>query len=340
LSDPRSPAAPGVAPKVTVAIPVYNSAATLERCIGSAARQTLRDIEILVADDGSQDGSAQIAEEFARRDPRIRVIRLWPNKGKPTAMNTLVAAARGEWVAVLDADDAYHEERLEHLVSAAEMTGSEMVADNIYYVDAGAGQVVRTAFDTSAPARFITKESLAANSDSYAEFDYGVLKPVIKRSFLIDKGLTYFEGIKLAEDYYYLLSFLVSGGRGYLVSKPLYYWTMAFGTISRRWTETGNGAWRYDYNDALRANEHFIREMRDRSEDGVVRLLEARSRRYKVMIHYLGAQRLAADGRGYRAVATIAGHPSTWPLLVRRVAGRLARWLRGSVLRAEAWRLP
>jgi hypothetical protein len=65
--------------------------------------------------------------------------------------------------------------------------------------------------------------------------------------------------------------------------------------------------------------------MRRRSEDAVIAMLEARSRQYRVMIHYLDAQRAAAEGRRVRALATIAGHPSTWRLLARRVAGRLRR---------------
>jgi glycosyltransferase involved in cell wall biosynthesis len=106
-------------PRVSVAIPVYNSASTLERCIRSAMRQTLADIEILVADDGSTDDSATVADRLAQEDSRIRVLRIVPNGGKPAAMNRLIAEARGEWVAVLDADDAYHDARLEHLVAAA-----------------------------------------------------------------------------------------------------------------------------------------------------------------------------------------------------------------------------
>ena len=319
----------GAAPKVSVTIPVYNSAATLARCVESATRQTLRAIEILVADDGSSDDSAQVAEGLASRDPRIRVIRLWPNGGKPRAMNAMIAEARGEWVAVLDADDAYHEARLERLVGAAEGQGVEMAADNLYYLDAGADRVVRTAFDPGAPPKLLTKEDLAAHSDPYAEFDYGILKPVIKRSFLLEHKLTYFEGTRLAEDFYYLMNFLASGGRGCLLSEPLYCWTMPFGPISRRWTETGSGAWRYDYRAALRANEHYIGEMQRRSEDGIVAMLRARSRQYRVMIHYLGAQRLAAEGRWARALATIGAHPSTWRLLAMRVAGRVRRRVRG-----------
>jgi succinoglycan biosynthesis protein ExoO len=315
-------------PCVSITIPVYNSASTLERCIRSAMRQTLADIEILIADDGSTDDSATVAEQLAHEDPRIRVLRIVPNGGKPAAMNRLIAEARGEWVAVLDADDAYHDERLERLVSAATTHGTDMAADNIVYVDGGADQIVRLAFEASQPTRIVAKADLLSNSDSYGDFDFGILKPVIRRRFLLEHQLTYYEKTRLSEDFYYLMNFFLAGGRGVLTSEPYYYWTMPFGAISRTWTTTGSGTWRYDYRPALAANEHFIKTLREAGEMQVVAMLEARSRQYRVMIHYLDAQRAAAEGGWLRSLMIIVGHPSTYGLLFNRIVGRVARRLR------------
>ncbi len=312
-------------PRVTVAIPVYNSAPTLERAIRSAMRQALREIEILVADDGSTDDSAAIADRLAVEDPRVIVHRITPNGGKPRAMNRMVAAARGAWVAVLDADDAFHDDRLMQLVTAAEAAGVEMVADNILYVDAGADQVVRSAFPVSDAPREVTKADLARHADTYADFDFGILKPIMRRDFLVTHGLTYTDKTRLSEDFYYLLTFFVAGGRGLVLPTPLYYWTMPFGTISRTWTETGAGAWRYDYREALDANEHFLNAMTARGEAGLTAMLRARSRQYRVMIDYLGAQRMAAEGNRLGALRRIAGRPGTWRLLLTRVLGRVRR---------------
>lgn len=322
-------------PRVTVAIPVFNSEQTLERCVRSAMGQTMRDLEILIADDASTDGSAALAERLAAEDPRIKVLRLSSNGGKPRAMNAMVWAARGDWIAVLDADDAYHASRLECLVAAAEAAGAAMAADNILYVDAGADQAVRTAFPSGGAPRALDKADMIANSDSYAEFDFGILKPVMLRSFLLAHGLAYYEETRLSEDFYYLLSFFVAGGTGVLVGEPLYYWTMPFGTISRRWTGTAAGAWRYDYRGALLANEHFIAAMDRQGEAEVVIMLRARSAQYRVMTHYLDAQRLAAEGAWPACAATIASHPGTWPLLVRRVLGRVRRGLQSNAMAAS-----
>jgi succinoglycan biosynthesis protein ExoO len=319
-----------VTPRATIAIPVYNSAGTLERAIRSAMGQTLREIEILVADDASTDAGAAIAEALAGEDPRVRVIRLSPNGGKPRAMNLMMAEARGDWVAVLDADDAYHPERMARLVDAAEAAGVDMAADNLFYVDAGVDRVLRTGFDPADGTRIIGTKELIGTTSTFASFDYGVLKPVVRRAFVQRHGLAYYEQTRLAEDFYYLLNFFVAGGRCCLLSEALYYWTMPFGTVSRQWTGTGSGPWRYDYRPALRANQHFIQAMRDRGETEVVAMLEQRGRQYHAMIHYLDAQRQAAERQPLRCVATILGHPSTWRLLAGRVTGRLARKLGGA----------
>jgi len=142
----------------------------------------------------------------------------------------------------------------------------------------------------------------------------------MRRAFLLEHGVAYTERTRLSEDFYYLMHFFAAGGAGLLVSEPLYYWTMPFGTISRQWTQTGAGAWRYDYRQALQANEHFIAEMAGKGQADMVRMLRARSRQYRAMIPYLDAQRHASEGTWLRSVATIAGHPRTWRLLANRVA--------------------
>jgi len=323
-------------PRASILIPAYNSAATLPRCLASACAQTLQDIEILVADDASTDDTAAIVAALALKDSRIRLTRLVTNGGKPRAMNLLAAQAQGDWIAVLDADDAYRPERLATLIAAAEDAGVDMAADNLLYVDAGVpseamrgfGTILRSAFDADLPQRIIGKAELCADADSFGDFDYGILKPVLRRHFIERHALSYYEDSRLAEDFTYLMTYFVAGGSCVLCSTPLYEWTMPFGTISRRWTQTGAGAWRYDYRQALSANEHFVRQMRSQGEDAIVAMLERRAQQYRVMIHYIGAQKQAAEGRHGRALLTLLTHPSIWRLLASRVSGRLARAMR------------
>jgi glycosyltransferase involved in cell wall biosynthesis len=92
------------APKVSVIIPVYNTAPYLHRCVASVVFQTLKDIEIILIDDGSTDGSLEILEEFARKDGRIRVI-TQPNSGCANARNKGLAVACAPYIGFVDSDD-------------------------------------------------------------------------------------------------------------------------------------------------------------------------------------------------------------------------------------------
>jgi glycosyltransferase involved in cell wall biosynthesis len=99
------------APRVSVLLPVRDAAATLAGCLASLTRQSLTDHEVLAVDDGSRDGSGDLLEEAARRDPRLRVLHT-PPRGLVGALNLGLAEARAQLVARMDADDEAHPERL------------------------------------------------------------------------------------------------------------------------------------------------------------------------------------------------------------------------------------
>ncbi len=95
----------GTAPTVSVVIPVYNGADTLQRALESVFAQTFRDYEVVIVDDGSTDDLAGTLKPFGHRD--IRVLRHDVNQGAAAARNTGVAAARGRLIAFLDSDDEW-----------------------------------------------------------------------------------------------------------------------------------------------------------------------------------------------------------------------------------------
>jgi glycosyltransferase involved in cell wall biosynthesis len=103
-------------PRVSVLLPVWNGDAFLEPAMESILRQTFFSLELLVVDDGSTDGTADIACKFARADPRVRVLRR-PHEGLSAALNAGIAEARGEYIARMDADDISVPDRLEKQVA-------------------------------------------------------------------------------------------------------------------------------------------------------------------------------------------------------------------------------
>jgi teichuronic acid biosynthesis glycosyltransferase TuaG len=98
---------------VSVIVPAYNAEARLGETLASLQAQTLRDVEILVVDDCSRDGTAGLVEACAAADPRVRYLRMPHNSGGPAGPRNMgVAQARSEWVAFCDADDLWHPDKL------------------------------------------------------------------------------------------------------------------------------------------------------------------------------------------------------------------------------------
>lgn len=100
-------------PEVSVIIPIYNTAAYLRKALDSICDQTLKELEIILIDDGSTDGSRGIIEEYAERDARIR----WhaqPNQGQGVARNTALALATGRYIYFMDSDDLLGRDALRH----------------------------------------------------------------------------------------------------------------------------------------------------------------------------------------------------------------------------------
>jgi glycosyltransferase involved in cell wall biosynthesis len=103
-------------PRVSVVIPAYNAAETLREAIDSVLGQTLRDLEVVVVDDGSTDATASMVHDY---DSRVRCITT-PNRGVSAARNTGIAESTGELVAFLDADDLWKPGKLERQIELLE----------------------------------------------------------------------------------------------------------------------------------------------------------------------------------------------------------------------------
>lgn len=103
-------------PLISVIVPVYGVEAYLDRCIRSITEQTYSNLEILLVDDGSPDGSGAICDRWAQRDSRIRVFHK-ENAGAGAARNTALDAAKGDLIAFVDSDDYLHPNLYTHLYS-------------------------------------------------------------------------------------------------------------------------------------------------------------------------------------------------------------------------------
>jgi CDP-glycerol glycerophosphotransferase len=118
-------------PRISVIVPIYNVEAYLAECLESLAVQTAGDFEAVLVDDGSTDGSVAIAEGFAARDGRFRLLSQ-ANGGLSRARNTGIDSATGEFLAFLDSDDLLPANAYELLLGALDRTGSEFATGNMH----------------------------------------------------------------------------------------------------------------------------------------------------------------------------------------------------------------
>jgi len=309
----------------SVVIPAFNSATTIPRAITSALNQDIHDIELLIVNDGSTDATDAVARSFTT-DARVRVVTLGENRGKAHAMNVAIAQARGRWIAVLDADDWYAQHRLSALIGAAEAAQVPMVADNQHLYDEGADAVIGAALPPGTSDRLLNKATFIAGCDPYSAFDYGMLKPVVRADFIHAAHLRYRETARLSEDFFYLLDAFIAGGSMLLVGRPLYYWRQAFGSVSRRWTGTAHGNWRYNFPSAVSVSAALLPELRARGDTASAALVSRRMRAFRRLHRMQEVSRLRAEGTTLlHLTASLLCRPSIWLLVMQRSLARAFR---------------
>ena len=124
-------------PIASIIIPAYNRQRSLKGAIKSALQQSIRDIEVIVVDDGSSDRTAIVAEQCARADQRVRVLRHKSNRGAQAARNTGAQAARGRWLTFLDSDDTLLRKSLELRLEVATTEDVDVVHSDGYVLRKG-----------------------------------------------------------------------------------------------------------------------------------------------------------------------------------------------------------
>jgi len=205
-------------PKVSVITPAYKAARYIGQAIESVQAQTLTDWEMIIVDDASPDETAEVVKRYLD-DPRIKLIRSERNRGECGARNLALEAAQGEWIAVLDADDWFAPERLEHLWRFAQEKGAILVADLQLQIDDN-GQTYGVAFsDTLQPPTVPTRYSIR----DYLR-EHIAIKPFFSRRHALDHNLRYPEGIVLGGDHIFQTQLQLKGAELWILPEPTYYY--------------------------------------------------------------------------------------------------------------------
>lgn len=196
---------------VSIIMPCYNSEDTLRRAVDSVLAQSVFAWELFILDDGSRDGSVEIAREYEEKDPRIHAIAGSVNCGVAAVRNRGFDLCRRPYVALLDSDDVWHAEKLEKQLRILEQSGAELCYSSYALVDLS-GKKIRP--DYLVPERTDFRQLLRENV-------IGCSTVLMKRS-LLDKYR--FRTDYYHEDYVLWLHILRDGGRAVGCREVLVDW--------------------------------------------------------------------------------------------------------------------
>ena len=202
-------------PLVTVVMPVFNGARTLRRSVTSVLDQTFRSLELVVVDDASTDDTVRIAEELAKGDARVRIVRRERSGGPAAARNSGIAGGTGRFLAFCDADDLWLPEKLERQLDLARTSGASLLYCGYHRVSA---DFAGTGADFVPEGRVVHVPTQLTREGLLRRNVIGNLTAVVD---LERTGPVTMPDVPGAEDYALWLSILRKGGTAAGIDEPL-----------------------------------------------------------------------------------------------------------------------
>ena len=214
-------------PKISVCIPVYNVQELLPKSLDSVLSQDFEDIEVICVNDATPDDSGRILDEYAARDPRIRIITKTRNEGLMMARRTGYLNARGGYVFFMDSDDTIPAGTLKALYDEATATGADIVVGDydISYPDGRTSRRSKTRSLTSAPESYY-RAIMTGTSCTI----WGVLFD--RKLFDSPEELTTFMNQSFSEDRVLLVQLLVRAHKIAKVSRSVYNYNLNQGSMT------------------------------------------------------------------------------------------------------------
>lgn len=219
-------------PLVSIIIPVYNAQKHIGRCLESVRRQTYKNLQIILINDGSSDVSLPVCQMYARIDPRILLVDK-ANSGVSATRNLGLSLATGEYLQFVDSDDYLAPWATALLVQKARENDADMVISHYYRVEPGQvdektgkqekDSVVPYGF---LPEGFYDKKGFAQNlMKEPASFYYGVMwNKLYRRQIVARYNIQCSEELEWSEDFLFNLEFIRYAERFYSLASPLYYY--------------------------------------------------------------------------------------------------------------------
>lgn len=220
---------------VSIIIPVYNSGEYLPRCLDSIISSGIEDMEILLIDDSSTDGSSELCAGYACRYPFVSVYRK-ENGGPSAARNFGLEHAAGEYVAFLDSDDYVDSKAFAKTVSLLPDYDVDIWVSDFYRV-ADNGCVLDRVYQIKESTEPITEAAYVNSFLSAGDCVWNVWRCIFRRDYLERCGLRFIEGVHCAEDVEFMVRALTYTERRAFFHNPYYHYRVNYGqTLTRLYT--------------------------------------------------------------------------------------------------------
>lgn len=226
-------------PEISVIVPVYRAEAFLRKCTESILSQTFSDLELLLVEDGSPDGSGALCDQIAQEDSRVRVFHK-ENGGVSSARNLGMAQARGTYLAFADADDWLPPDAMELLHTALTREGADSAGGSHRKVEMDgrsqieAGAMPKGVYGPEAIRRGIVDRLLGERLGQPGQVLNGfVWRFLFSRELIQTHGLT-FSGAYL-EDELFLLEYFCCAQKLVMVDESVYYYLQNPASVTRRY---------------------------------------------------------------------------------------------------------
>lgn len=215
--------------KVSIIIPVYNSESYLGWCINSVLKQTYRDLEVILVNDGSTDSSIEICKNYQKIDNRVKVIDV-TNGGVSKARNIGIANACSEYIQFMDSDDVIHPEMTENLVDRMENYNADVVFCDMEMIYLYEGHVTEKMKMSNRP---LGKEVVLTKKLFFDKFPYilwhnsileGPCNKLYKRQIIEEKGLLFPEDFSLGEDFLFNMKYYEECSKVVILNQSYYYY--------------------------------------------------------------------------------------------------------------------
>jgi CDP-glycerol glycerophosphotransferase (TagB/SpsB family)/glycosyltransferase involved in cell wall biosynthesis len=205
-------------PLVSIIVPVYNVEEYLPRCLDSLVNQTLKDIEIIIVNDGSTDNSQAVIDRYDRVYPHLIKPFLKENSGAADTRNFGISRATGDYIGFVDSDDYVAPDMFQKLYKKAVETDSDAVVCRYYRISERLGSRIPNIIDKSAfGCSVVEKPVIILDSRPY------LCNKIFKRSLIIDNGF-HIPSLRLCEDAAVVYPLLLAANKVEFVDQPLYYY--------------------------------------------------------------------------------------------------------------------